>query len=367
MEYKSVEDPREDKCVEDPVEYKAVEEDPMEYKAVPSATLGARASAVYVEHEQQQQGEEEQPSSILRRAAYGRDAYGEAFERWARKSRAEQRSRAAQGSSEASEASEKAEEKVSEEAEQEEQERAPRVLHFSTRQKTKAAMAAAVAEAGRGLGEEHVEEEGEQAQAHLSVGGEGGGGSDWNNGGGGGGGGGFARLSSDAYADAVEVQDHAFAGLGGFWGAGLGLPSLGKGFGGGRGAAQGAALARSPAAVAAAAAVVCAVGRCKLKYVVTHSLKATGFKPLPLNINPGFKMCLSNATCATTARRCWRWARRSAGAPPPPRGVVGLRFGNAGATLRRYRSLWFENNSLQCGWKEERRFGGASVPVWDSL
>jgi hypothetical protein len=32
----------------------------------------------------------------------------------------------------------------------------------------------------------------------------------------------------------------------------------------------------------------------------THSLKATGFKPLPLNINPGFKMCLSNSTCAAT-------------------------------------------------------------------
>jgi hypothetical protein len=29
-------------------------------------------------------------------------------------------------------------------------------------------------------------------------------------------------------------------------------------------------------------------------------LKATGFKPLPLNINPGFKMCLSTSTCATT-------------------------------------------------------------------
>jgi hypothetical protein len=28
--------------------------------------------------------------------------------------------------------------------------------------------------------------------------------------------------------------------------------------------------------------------------MLTHSLKATAFKPLPLNINPGFKMCLSN-------------------------------------------------------------------------
>jgi hypothetical protein len=24
---------------------------------------------------------------------------------------------------------------------------------------------------------------------------------------------------------------------------------------------------------------------------MTHSLKATGFKPLPLNVNPGFKTC----------------------------------------------------------------------------
>jgi hypothetical protein len=33
------------------------------------------------------------------------------------------------------------------------------------------------------------------------------------------------------------------------------------------------------------------------------SLKATGgFKPLPLNTNPGFKMCLSNSTCAATVR-----------------------------------------------------------------
>jgi hypothetical protein len=31
-------------------------------------------------------------------------------------------------------------------------------------------------------------------------------------------------------------------------------------------------------------------------------LKATGFKPVPLNINPGFKMCLSNSTCAATVR-----------------------------------------------------------------
>jgi hypothetical protein len=42
------------------------------------------------------------------------------------------------------------------------------------------------------------------------------------------------------------------------------------------------------------------VRRCKLNSVLTHSLKATGYKPLPLNINPGFKMCLSNSTCAAT-------------------------------------------------------------------
>jgi hypothetical protein len=28
---------------------------------------------------------------------------------------------------------------------------------------------------------------------------------------------------------------------------------------------------------------------------LTHSLKATGFKPLPLQLNPGFKTCLSNS------------------------------------------------------------------------
>jgi hypothetical protein len=34
-------------------------------------------------------------------------------------------------------------------------------------------------------------------------------------------------------------------------------------------------------------------------------LKATGFKPSPLNINPGFKMCIfsTSSTCATTPRR----------------------------------------------------------------
>jgi hypothetical protein len=37
--------------------------------------------------------------------------------------------------------------------------------------------------------------------------------------------------------------------------------------------------------------------------LLTHSLKATGFEPLPLNINPGFKTCLSNSTRATTTRR----------------------------------------------------------------
>jgi hypothetical protein len=36
---------------------------------------------------------------------------------------------------------------------------------------------------------------------------------------------------------------------------------------------------------------------------LTHRLKTTGFKPLPLNINPGFKTCLSNSTCATTPRQ----------------------------------------------------------------
>jgi hypothetical protein len=43
--------------------------------------------------------------------------------------------------------------------------------------------------------------------------------------------------------------------------------------------------------------------------LLTHSLKATGFKPLPLNINPGFKMCLQiqlaplhRGTCAANTR-----------------------------------------------------------------
>jgi hypothetical protein len=43
---------------------------------------------------------------------------------------------------------------------------------------------------------------------------------------------------------------------------------------------------------------------CKLNSCWTHSLNATGFcKPFPLNINPGSKMCLSNATCTATPRR----------------------------------------------------------------
>jgi dienelactone hydrolase len=35
----------------------------------------------------------------------------------------------------------------------------------------------------------------------------------------------------------------------------------------------------------------CMAGRCKLNAHLTQRLKATGFKPSPLNINPGFKMC----------------------------------------------------------------------------
>ena len=34
-------------------------------------------------------------------------------------------------------------------------------------------------------------------------------------------------------------------------------------------------------------------GGMQVELCLTHSLKAPGFKPLPLNINPGFKMCLS--------------------------------------------------------------------------
>jgi hypothetical protein len=38
-----------------------------------------------------------------------------------------------------------------------------------------------------------------------------------------------------------------------------------------------------------------------------------GFKPLPLNINPGFKMSLSNATCAATTRLLPAWRKLTAG------------------------------------------------------
>jgi alpha-tubulin suppressor-like RCC1 family protein len=49
-----------------------------------------------------------------------------------------------------------------------------------------------------------------------------------------------------------------------------------------------------PALVRGALRGQVAAGRCASNSVVTHSLKATGFKPLtlnPLNINPGFTKC----------------------------------------------------------------------------
>jgi hypothetical protein len=59
------------------------------------------------------------------------------------------------------------------------------------------------------------------------------------------------------------------------------------------------------------------VGRCKLNSV-DPQLESDWFKkePLPLNINPGFKMCLSNQTCATTT---WSGRCRSARATYAPR------------------------------------------------
>jgi hypothetical protein len=68
--------------------------------------------------------------------------------------------------------------------------------------------------------------------------------------------------------------------------------------------ARGAYYLALGAAVGAASGVlgIGAVGAVRVDFVLTHSLKATGFKPIPLKLNPGFKMCLSNATCAATAR-----------------------------------------------------------------
>jgi hypothetical protein len=50
-------------------------------------------------------------------------------------------------------------------------------------------------------------------------------------------------------------------------------------------------------------------GRYTLNSVDPYALNATGFKPLPLNINPSFKLCFSNSTCAVTARRMRWWGR----------------------------------------------------------
>jgi hypothetical protein len=44
-------------------------------------------------------------------------------------------------------------------------------------------------------------------------------------------------------------------------------------------------------------------GAVQVELCLTHSLKASSFKPVPLNVNPGFKMCLSNAACATYSAR----------------------------------------------------------------
>jgi hypothetical protein len=61
-----------------------------------------------------------------------------------------------------------------------------------------------------------------------------------------------------------------------------------------------------------------AVGRCKLELCCEPWLvKATGFKPVPLNINPGFKTCLfkSNLRRYSAAPGGERGGRRDVAQP----------------------------------------------------
>jgi hypothetical protein len=67
-------------------------------------------------------------------------------------------------------------------------------------------------------------------------------------------------------------------------------------------ASSAAAAAESDSRAVAGGLAVAGGGAVHVQRCSTHSLKANGFKPLPLNINPGFKMCLSNSACATTRR-----------------------------------------------------------------
>jgi hypothetical protein len=77
--------------------------------------------------------------------------------------------------------------------------------------------------------------------------------------------------------------------------------------------------------------------------MLAHSLKATGFKPLPLNTNPGFKMCLSNSTCATLPRGGLKWTPavgRCALTPPDPR----------------LKGAWYSGGFNPCTYQVKNRF-----------
>jgi hypothetical protein len=120
----------------------------------------------------------------------------------------------------------------------------------------------------------------------ISGGGGGGGGGAGGVGGGGSGGGGNEDWSCAAHGRKSRgcmtdpwvgvVASRSGAGAGGAGGSGAG--------GGGSGVRRGDAALRSSSRSG---------GAVQAELCLTHSLKAPGFKPLPLNINPGFKMCLS--------------------------------------------------------------------------
>jgi hypothetical protein len=106
------------------------------------------------------------------------------------------------------------------------------------------------------------------------------------------------------------------------------------------------------------------------KTSVAFSLKATAFfQPLPLNTNPAFKLCLSNSTYATTARRARSTSStsrrpRTSATDRATRGNAVIGYVDAGQDNMRYCSLVCQRIHWRHRAASHKTECGASLPLY---